>query len=541
MSLPSQAKYIVGNEACERFSFYGMRSILMVFMTSELLMTEESSQSIFHLFVAILYFTPLIGAWLADRFWGRYNTILSISLFYCFGHGVLALSDLTHDIETRRAILLAGLAIIAVGAGGIKPCVSAFVGDQMKDCSPAKITKMYSIFYWSINLGSFFAFLVIPYTSKTYGYGLAFGIPGIFMALATFIFWMGRKKYEHVAAAEPHFFPAIFSWMRKGKQSIAIKYGEECLKQTISTLRQIAIILGLLPPIILIGYLINQGISQILLAHGLKNLELASSTINLCYGIAVMLAVLKWASMRALPGFFGIVGSMLFNRQQLPEISNPEQRKSCRNLLRILAIFSLVIPFWSLYDQTGSSWIIQGKEMQPIIIHAMGGYSFGAEEMQSINPLLVMSLIPLLTLYLYPYIGKWANPIKRMSLGILLSGSSFLVVAWFQMRMDAGEQLSILWQILPYSLLTLSEILVSATGIEYAYTAAGKKLKSIVSSLWLLSITAANILVIALTSIVEDAASASTFLLYGSLAFIVGLIFLLVTTRRVMQPEPLDE
>lgn len=123
LSLPPQTKYIVGNEACERFSFYGMRSILTLYMTSVLLMSEKEAMEISHLFIALIYILPMLGAWIADRFLGRYHTILYVSIFYCIGHAVLALADLTGDIETKRIILFTGLFIIAVGAGGIKPCV----------------------------------------------------------------------------------------------------------------------------------------------------------------------------------------------------------------------------------------------------------------------------------------------------------------------------------------------------------------------------------------------------------------------------------
>lgn len=145
-ALPSQSRYIIGTEACERFSFYGMKSILMLYMTGHLLMSDNWSTSTLHIFVAMVYLLPLAGAWLADKVWGRYKTILYISLLYCVGHGVLATADLSHTIEARRYILMAGLFIIALGAGGIKPCVSAFMGDQIPNKSPQLMTKAFNAF-----------------------------------------------------------------------------------------------------------------------------------------------------------------------------------------------------------------------------------------------------------------------------------------------------------------------------------------------------------------------------------------------------------
>src|SRR5436190_5455551 len=160
---PPQIKYIVGNEAAERFSFYGMRSILALYITTALLQSKDRATTVIHFFVFASYFMPLFGAWISDRFWGRYRTILWISLFYCAGHGVLALSDLFTTVDAKLACLYTGLGLIAFGAGGIKPCVSAFMGDQFAPDQGHLMRKAYGAFYFSINFGSFFSFLVIPW------------------------------------------------------------------------------------------------------------------------------------------------------------------------------------------------------------------------------------------------------------------------------------------------------------------------------------------------------------------------------------------
>ena len=200
---PPQIKYIVGNEACERFSYYGMRSVLAGYITGEVLrgglgQDADTATSIIHTFVFANYFMPLFGAWLSDKLIGRYHTILWVSLFYCAGHGVLACSDLAGTVHGKLLLLYTGMALIAFGSGGIKPCVSAFMGDQFKPEQSHLLQKAYGAFYWAINLGSFFSFLVIPWIKDRHGYSLAFGVPGIFMAFATFIFWLGTKHYVRV-------------------------------------------------------------------------------------------------------------------------------------------------------------------------------------------------------------------------------------------------------------------------------------------------------------------------------------------------------
>src|SRR5882724_5649833 len=191
---PPQIKFIVGNEACERFSYYGMRSILAGYITGEIArkglgQDPDTATSIIHTFVFANYFMPLFGAWLSDKVIGRYHTILWVSLFYCAGHGVLACSDFAHSVNGKMLFLYVGLALIAFGSGGIKPCVSAFVGDQFGPEQSHLLQKAYGAFYWSINLGSFFSFLVIPFVKNHHGYSAAFAVPGILMAIATFVFW----------------------------------------------------------------------------------------------------------------------------------------------------------------------------------------------------------------------------------------------------------------------------------------------------------------------------------------------------------------
>ena len=151
---PPQVKYIIGNEACERFSFYGMRNILTVFLADYLLraapmaVRAPHAKEIFHLFVMAVYFTPLFGGYLADRIWGKYRTILWLSLVYSAGHALLAIFD---DQPTGFYL---GLFLIALGSGGIKPCVASFVGDQFTAAQKSLLPKIFAAYYWAVNKAS---------------------------------------------------------------------------------------------------------------------------------------------------------------------------------------------------------------------------------------------------------------------------------------------------------------------------------------------------------------------------------------------------
>jgi len=226
--MPSGIPYIVGNEAAERFSFYGMRAILMVVMTKMLLtasgepapMTEEEATRWIANFHASMYFFPLLGAILSDWLLGKYRMILSVSLLYCAGHAVLALMDFQTGID-QKTLLWWGLCLIAVGAGGIKPCVSAHVGDQFGRANAFLLPVVYGWYYFSINFGATFSTMLTPYLldHPRFGMSWAFGVPGVLMALATLIFWLGRNRYVHVPPAGRSFFRETFS--RTGFRAIA--------------------------------------------------------------------------------------------------------------------------------------------------------------------------------------------------------------------------------------------------------------------------------------------------------------------------------
>lgn len=540
MPLPPQTKYIVGNEACERFSFYGMRSILTLYMLSVLAMSESTVVTVGHLFNAGIYILPLIGAWLADRFFGRYRMILYVSLFYCVGHGVLATADLADSVEVRRWILFTGLFIIALGAGGIKPCVSAFVGDQVDETNSRTMTRIYAAFYWSINLGSFFSFLVVPWVRQNWGYSWAFGIPGIFMAFATLIFWRGRHLYHHRSPAQPLFFPSLLTCVIHGAQTAELRYGRDAVQQTRQTLRAVGTFARLLLIIFSITAIVTVGISQLATVSGAGEVisSLWSLVASLITLVTIALFILHSAAHRGANNLLGILGTRIFLGEEPMRLRFHSARiAETYNLLRVLTVFLMIIPFWSLFDQTMSSWVLQGEKMQSLILFhgTKFHFSFGAEEMQSINPLFVMILVPLVTLFIYPHIGRWSSPLRRMGCGIVLAGVSYLSVAAIQSFLDDNVQLSILWQCVPYLLLTTSEILVSTTGLEYAYTAAGPNLKSIVSGFWFLTSTLGNFLVIFLTHLVDNPASTSTFLLYAFMSLCIGALFIWVTSHRFFQ------
>ncbi|MBI2517934.1 MAG: POT family MFS transporter [Opitutae bacterium] len=210
--MPPGIPFIVANEAAERFCFYGLRAVLVIYMTQYLRnragevapMNENDANGWYHLFLASNYFFPMMGAFVADVWWGKYRTVFWISMVYCAGCLFLAGDD------TRLGLFM-GLGLIALGAGGIKPCVSSNVGDQFGSANQHLVSRAYGWFYFAVNFGSFFSISLTPVLLKNYGPQAAFGLPAALMLLATVIFWSGRYKFVHLPPKGKTFIAETFN------------------------------------------------------------------------------------------------------------------------------------------------------------------------------------------------------------------------------------------------------------------------------------------------------------------------------------------
>jgi proton-dependent oligopeptide transporter, POT family len=370
--MPQSIGFIVANEFAERFSFYGMSAILVVFMTQHMIngqggpdhLTRDQADRWFHNFTTFVYFTPILGALIADIFWGKYNTILWISLLYCLGHGTLALG------ETRYHLII-GLTLIGMGAGGIKPCVSANVGDQFSKENEHLLTKVYNWFYFSINLGAFFAQMLIPVLLEKYGSRVAFGVPGILMAIAAFVFWLGRKQYVHR------------------------------------------------PP---------QGWGKVKENFSGENLKI---------------------------------------------------------LIRVVIFFVFASPFYALYYQASGAWVDQAQHLD-LNLHIIP-VTLLQSQVQSINAILILVFIPIFAYGIYPLVEKVVQltPKRKIGIGMVVVMPAFVIAAYLEKEVTAGHHPSVWWQLLGYAIITAAEILVSVPALEFAYTQAPKKMKSLIMASYL--------------------------------------------------------
>lgn len=544
---PPGIPYIIGNEGAERFSFYGMRQILYIYTVGLLLRfvaedvlpaasvadAKVEATKITHAFFGGAYMFTLLGATVADRLLGKYRTIFWVSLIYCVGHAVLAVAgrlSVMGDYSNAETLFYIGLGLIAFAAGGIKPCVAANVGDQFTSENKQLLDVVFQLFYYVINFGSFLSTLLTPWLYRTYGPELAFGVPGILMAIATFIFWLGRKRFVHIEpATEP-------------------KLG---LLDTLATL-------ALFTPIFVLLYGVLNGWNPLWnIGLTVAGLALGGWLAHVRYRMhphASFLTVMGYAATHRGEGDDGFFGPA---RKHFGD----EAADGAVAVLRIALVFVMITMFWALYDQHASTWIEQARHMNlvvnvpeifwsyffvPAVLAAVlysavwllrfvankslpralnlafvGGLiawgigavvyqtisgtwntiTLNAAQSSALNPFFILITIPLFNIAIYRPLQRAGRPLAlltRMVIGMFLTALSFVAVALIQVYLEThGDgSLHVGWQAIPYFLLTAGEVLVSTTGLEFAYSQAPKSMKSTIMGLFYLTITLGDVFVI---------------------------------------------
>ncbi|MGI4805960.1 MAG: MFS transporter [Janthinobacterium lividum] len=451
--IPKSVPFIIGNEFAERFSFYGMRSIMVIFMVSQFFAHETSvianakAYNVYHNFSTLVYATPLLGAILADWFFGKYRVILIGSLVYTIGHFLLSIFD-----QSLGGFEI-GLIIIAFSAGAIKSCVSANVGDQFDHHNQHLMSTIYSWFYFSINAGSMVSLWLIPVIYKNYGASWAFGIPGILMAFATLIFFSGRKLY--------------------------IK----------------------LPP---------RGINQ-------DNFVFVSFYALKCKFSKKTPVKTAWACAE--------------------EKYGAEKVDSIRAVWRVITVFAFIPIFWSLWDMNGAEWVVQSQQLN---LDTGLGFSILPAQIQTVNAIFLLVLIPVFNYGFYPLaekIGIKLTPLRKIGFGLFVTGFSFVIIALLQTKIDHGLHPSVWWQVFAFFILSAGEVMVSITGLEYAYTQSPPSMKSTMTAIWYITYSVGSFFNSVVTKSISENGmfsvftGASFYWLFVAICFSFVIIFVLVSPR----------
>ena len=309
-----------------------------------------------------------------------------------------------------------------------------------------------------------------------YGPSVAFGIPGALMFIATLIFWIGRRRYVRVPPAPPN----PHSFLR-------------VCHTALTAARTGLVIAGI-------------GVA----------LALSSFALMPSFGFVVSFCV-------ALVALLALGGAGVWLQLDRARATHPaEAVDGVRAVLRVLVLFFLVTPFWSLFDQKASTWVLQGEAMTKVVLFdrasleaflpflgkVLGPFAtLQSSQMQALNPFLVMLIIPFNNLVLYPALRRrdWEpTALRRMTIGLFFAAASWVVIGGLQVALDRGNAVTIVWQVLPYAILTLGEVLVSATGLEFAYSQAPAAMKGTIMSFWSLSVTIGNLWVLIVNAGVKN-------------------------------------
>jgi dipeptide/tripeptide permease len=417
--MPAAIPYIVGNEAAERFNYYGLRAILTTFMVAQFYnpsgstdpsvvqVAEATANAKTHDFVAMSYLLPMFGGMASDWFLGKYKTILYLSIVYAIGNLTLA------TFTTQESFFTAGLMLIALGAGGIKPCVSANVGDQFDDTNQHMITKAFNAFYMSINAGSLLSILAIPYLNKHYGATVAFGVPAIAMCIAIAFFYAGRNKYRPVPLPKFDINKLVVFLTSFGSLVASYLYFDTWKQMgtgpVLGAWGVLTFVLALIfqkywfakpgnfvglnlyrvtngnsnySVIIFIAVITTLTVILFSLLPSIVSASLVDISQYIWCGVIVLLTFLqknKWKS---------ILQSGTEKAKEYYGIGVVEGNQS---VWRVLAVFAFIPFFWALWDQNQSEWVVQATKMD---LNFMG-IAWQAEQISFVNAAFILIFIPI--------------------------------------------------------------------------------------------------------------------------------------------------
>ncbi|XP_016942423.2 peptide transporter family 1 isoform X2 [Drosophila suzukii] len=357
---PKSVFFIISNEFCERFNYYGMRTVLVLYLSRALHYSDDTATVVFHVFTMFVYFLCVFGAIISDSWLGKFKTILYLSMVYICGSVLLtlgAIGPLNLPVETFTML---GLALIALGSGGIKPCVSAFGGDQFKVPEQVKqITSFFSLFYFSINAGSLISTTVTPILREDVScfndincYPLAFGVPAVLMIVSVIIFVLGRSLYK------------------------------------------------MKPPA---GNMVVLVSSTIWTAITTKCKEKKTNPRE------------HWLD----------YADKKYDRQLIDDV---------KVLMRVLFLYLPLPVFWALFDQQGSRWTFQATRMDG----DMGSWDIKPDQLQVLNPLLILLFIPLYDVAFYPALRLVgiSRPLQKLTMGGILAGIAFIISGVVELNLE---------------------------------------------------------------------------------------------------------
>lgn len=442
-------------EMWERFSYYGMRAIFILFLTKALLLSSKDGSNIYGSFTGLVYLTPLLGGYLCDRYLGNRRSILIGGIMMAIGQFLLFMSASSLGTPAlAQTLLWGGLTVLIVGNGFFKPNISTMVG-QLYPKGDRKVDSAFTIFYMGINLGAFFSPLVcggLGDTGNVEDFKWGFLAACIGMIVSVISFELLKNKYL------------------KGPDGEAIGMPVKKID-----LQNVAIILG----------------STLLIFFLLSFKNMFKSDID-------------------------IIGYLIYGAMILvPAVIITDKSLSKEERSRIWVIFILaffVIFFWSAFEQAGASLTLFADKQTE---RHIGSWEMPASFFQSVNPLAVISIAPIMTLiwgWLHKRNAEPASPLK-MAWGLALLCLGYVVIALAVKGVDSSVKISMYWLLALYVLHSIGELCLSPIGLSMVSKLAPVRFSSLLMGTWFLANAAANKFAGTLSALIpggEDGSGAAT-------------------------------
>ena len=453
-------------EFWERFSYYGMRAILLYYMYYELnqggLNLEQSTaNSIMAVYGSLVYMSGIIGGWIADRLFGTTKTVFYGGIAIMLGHAVLALPG-------GLTTLFISMALIIIGTGLLKPNISSIVGDLYSE-NDVRRDSGFSIFYMGINMGAFLAPLIVGTIGLNYNFHLGFGLAAIGMFFGLVVFMVTKKKYLGLAGSY-----------------VPNPLAKEDRKKVFSR--------------ILIGFAIVALIGYFLIQQGIMTIDLFTMIVSIL-GIVI-------------PTIFFIV---MYRSSK----TNADEKS---RVLAYIPLFISAMVFWAIAEQ-GSIILAQYADQRTDL--TIGSWEISPAWFQSLNPLFIIAFAPLFA-WLWVRLGeRQPSTPKKFALGLFFAGSSFLVMIIPAYLNGTDTLVSPYWLVLSFFLVVLGELLLSPVGLSATTKLAPGAFAAQTMSLWFLTSAAAQAINAQVVKLYNPETEIMYFGVIGAIAIVLALVLFL--------------
>ncbi|MCV2371168.1 peptide MFS transporter [Roseateles oligotrophus] len=465
---PAGLKVIFFTEMWERFSYYGMRALLVLYLVNSLGYDRQNALALYGLYTGLVYLTPMIGGALADKYLGKRRAAVIGALVMVMGHFAMAFEPLLH----------VALGLLIVGNGFFKANTTSMVGDLYNGESDPRRAGGYSIFYMGINLGAFLAPVVAGTLGEKLGWHYGFGAAGVGMTLGLVQLLWGQRLLGRAG----------------------LKPGQEAI-----SLRDTGTILTWAGACVALVYGVLAGWSVIGPWHAAL-----PAALRALLSVAVIGAIL-WTIARPSKGV---------------EVA-PLTKADFGRVVGMLIVMVFVIAFWTGFEQAGGTMNLFADKQTD---RDLFGFNVPASLFQSINPLVIVMMAPVFAmLWTRMDQSRFAlSDIAKQAIGMVVLGSGFLVMAQAQNLADLNGKVGAQWLAMVYVIHTIGELMLSPVGLSMVSRIAPARLAALLMGVWFLANAAANYLAGSLEHMLEG----SGMPLYPFLAALsigAGLVLLLIT------------